>query len=72
MEKLLIYYSQNKDKFKTRITRKFLIPKIGSVNQFNEVLVKVINCDELILCRSKNKELYFNLSRLYRIKKGKE
>ena len=66
MEKLLIYYSQNQNKFKTKITRKYRTPKIGYINQFDEVLIKVINCEELQVNTNRNKHLYFVLSRLYK------
>lgn len=66
MAKLLIYYSQNHNKFKTKITKSYFIPKVGFINQFDEVLIKVINCDELQVNTNKNKHLYFVLSRLYK------
>lgn len=66
MEKLLIYYSQNQNKFKIRITRKHKTYKIGTTNQFDEILIKVINCEELQVNTNKNKHLYFVLSRLYK------
>lgn len=49
MAKLLIYYSENHNKFKTKFTKRYFIPTIGSVNQYNERLIKVINEEDLIL-----------------------
>ena len=66
MVRLLIYYNQNNNKFKTRLTRKYRIPNVGYTNQFDEVLIKVINCDELQVNTNRNKHLYFVLSRLYK------
>lgn len=63
MEKLLIYYSQNKDKFKTKITRRYFIEKVGYKNQFDEVLVKVIDVNELSLSSRKR---FTDLLRLYK------
>ena len=66
MVKVLVYYSTNKNKFKTKISRSYRTPQIGYTNQFDEVLIKVINSEDLIINTNKNKHLYFILSRLYK------
>ena len=57
MAKLLIYYSLNHDKFKLKLTRSYNVHPIGYTNQFDEVLLKVINTYDLDK-KSKRKFLY--------------
>lgn len=49
MAKLLVYYSQNKNRFKTKITRRYFINQVGYINQFDERLIKVIDTNDLRL-----------------------
>ena len=69
MERILIYYSQNKNIFKAKVSRKYFIPNIGYKNQFDEVLVKIISADDLSNACFYKSSLF---KHLYKLKNRKE